>query len=167
MTAKASDLIVPVTTPYVHAAVNVLCPGLGTSIAACVNPEGFNGRLLGLGFLIHFVFFLSFASYPVHMFIACVCVFCEITMLVLCCLGHNCFDMLNCMLCWWLPCVCLPVGWVSFWARPLRLVYTVSLIGMMLWVPELAFFCLHFGARLVNMWHDYQTVKISQARFGN
>ena len=76
MTAKPTDLIIPVTTPYAHALANILCPGLGTSIAACVNPEGFNWRLLALGFFIHFLYFMSFASYPVHMFIACVFVFC-------------------------------------------------------------------------------------------
>ena len=105
MTAKATDLIVPVTTPYAHAAVNVLCPGLGTSIAACVNPEGFNGRLLGLGFLIHFVFFLSFASYPVHLFIACAFVFCEVTIQLLVSFGQGCLDCLNLSCCWWLPCI--------------------------------------------------------------
>ena len=49
----------------------------------------------------------------------------------------------------------------------LHLIYSITVIGMMIWVPEVGFLILHFGSRLIAMWHDYQTIKISQARIGN
>ena len=121
MTTKATDLIVPVTTPYVLAVVNILCPGLGTMIAACVNPEGFNGRLLGLGFLIHFLFILSFVSYPVLMAIACVFVFFEITMFCCCTFFHLGLQLIIFTLAW-LPCLSVPLTYANIMAAPLGVI---------------------------------------------
>ena len=60
--AKVQDLVVPVATPYLLCGANILVPGLGTCIQACVNDQGFNPKVLGLGFLIHFIFFVGFAQ---------------------------------------------------------------------------------------------------------
>ena len=170
MTAKATDLIVPVSSPYLLCAANVLMPGLGTCISACVNPDGFNKKVLGLGFLIHFIFFMGFAQWPVHLCIAAVLVWCELSLQFCCNLAHlvTCFATNCCIIC---PPVWCGIEFLHFWfcfsTFPVRMAFCCSFAVFCFTMPGATFWCLHLGARCLHMWHDYQTIKMSEAKKGN
>ena len=175
--SKATDLIAPVQTPYLLCGANVLMPGLGTMIQACVNAEGFNRKTFGLGLFIHFLFFLGFAQWPVHACLAAV-----MTALMLACdfcidvatIAVHVASMFGCV--FTSLCCCLWPVWWAFWffeffmqctTQPVRLACMMLFWGMCWMMPWLTMFTLHIGARAIHMWHDYQTIKMSEAKLGN
>ena len=169
-TPKSSDLIVPVSSPYLLCATNVLMPGFGTVLAACVNPEGFNRKVFALGLLIHFIFFMGFAQWPVHLCIAAVLVFCELSLQFCCNVAHvltacatNC-----CIIC---PPVWCGIHFMHFWFAfstfPVRMAFCCSFAVFCLTMPGAAFWVCHLGARFLHMYWDYQMIRMSEAKLGN
>ena len=165
--AKVNDMVVPVATPYLLCGANILIPGLGTCISACVNDVGFNAKTLGLGLLIHFIFFVGFAQWPVHMFIAC-CVTCFMiaceytiqTAHMCCCFWSNCT-------CCFAPVVHYFHAWFMFATCPARIMCMVSVCCFCYMMPDMMLMVCHCLARGLHMYHDYQTIKMSECKRGN